>query len=503
MENNTTNSFRELAAGTTLGGGKYTIERMIGAGGFGITYYARQSGLNRIVAVKEFFINGYCIRNTQAHTVLLQGINENVYEKYKKKFIEEAQTLAALKHPNIVQVIDVFEENNTSYMVMPFIEGQTLQKLVETRGTLDYEQTINYLSQIAGAVGYVHSKNILHRDIKPDNIIITPDYHAILIDFGSAREFVHDKTQQHTSILTQGYAPLEQYSTTSRKGAYSDIYSLGAVYYFALTGQKPLPATDRTMETLPAPKTFVATIPDDVNRTIMKAMELKPENRHQTVDEFMNDLLKNKKWNTTHATDKSRKSKFLLIALIIIFVSAVVIFITLVRSSESSINYGYEQIESAASAIEEVKDSIFDINGEIFKYTGTLKDGIPHGLLGRAVFDDKDQYERNSYNGEWENGKRSGQGTLRYKNRNRYEGDFVDNTFNGCGVLTYASGANYKGQFANGKRNGLGIYKYSSGEIERGEWKDNEFVKKMDESEFNTKFDSVCILKNEKLTKTY
>ncbi|MDR2064925.1 MAG: protein kinase [Prevotellaceae bacterium] len=489
MENNTTISFRELSAGYTLFNGKYIIESVIGAGGFGITYKARQSGLNRTVAVKEFFMNGYCIRNTQAKTVILQGIAEDAFEKYRKKFVEEAQTLAALKHQNIVQIIDIFDENNTSYMVMPFVEGQTLQKTVEMRRTLDYKQTINYLSQISEAVSYVHTKNILHRDIKPDNIIITPDHHAILIDFGSAREFVHDKTQQHTSILTQGYAPLEQYSAISRKGAYSDIYSLGAVYYFALTGQKPIAATDRTMEELPEPKTLVPAIPEAVNRTVIKAMELKPENRYQTVSEFMQDLLKNENRTATAGANKVKKNKLLpglSIAVIILISTVSVLFF---RQSEND-----NDSAPMTTVIIEVKDSVFNINGETFKYTGAIKDNLPHGLLGRAEFDDSDL--RNTYNGEWENGKRHGHGTLRYKNRDRYEGDFADNTFNGCGVLTYSSGASYRGQFIDGKRNGLGIYKYSSGEVERGEWKDGDFIKKIDETEFNAKLDSICKFKN-------
>jgi serine/threonine protein kinase len=291
MENNTTNSFRELAAGVMLNGGKYVIERMIGAGGFGITYKARQSGLDRTVAVKEFFMNGYCIRNTQAKTVILQGMTENTFEKYRQKFVDEARLLAKLKHPNIVEVIDVFDENGTSYMVMPFIEGQTLQKLVETQKTLNYALTVNYLSQVASAVEYIHQQNILHRDIKPDNIIITPGHHAILIDFGSAREFINDKTQAHTSMLTQGYAPLEQYDTVSRKGSYTDIYALGAVFFFALTGQKPMDATTRIMEKMPDPKTLNPDISEDVNRTILKAMAMKPANRHQSIDEFMADML--------------------------------------------------------------------------------------------------------------------------------------------------------------------------------------------------------------------
>lgn len=283
--------FRELQPGVTLQNGKYVIERVLGAGGFGITYFARHTSLDQYYAIKEFFIDGRCVRNTMRHTVNLQGIEPDMYEKYRRKFTEEAQTLAKLDHPNIVRVIDVFEENKTSYIVMPFIEGKTLESIVEKNGPLDYGLAVNYIGQIASAVGYIHSKNILHRDIKPDNIMITADNHAILIDFGSAREFIQDKTQHQTSILTKGYAPIEQYSSNSRKGTYTDIYSLGAVFYFVLTGQKPMDATERLSETMPEPKQINPQISEDVNRTILKAMQLKHENRHQTIDEFMKDLL--------------------------------------------------------------------------------------------------------------------------------------------------------------------------------------------------------------------
>jgi len=282
---------KELASGTTLQSGKYTIERVLGAGGFGITYYARHNTLGNHVAIKEFFISGYCIRNTVRKSVSLQGIDSAVYDKYLQKFIEEAQILAQLDQPNIVKVIDIFQENNTAYIVMPFVEGQTLQQSVEQKGRLDYETAVNYIAQLSEAVDYIHQRNILHRDIKPDNVIITPENKAILIDFGSAREFIQDKTQNLTSIYTQGYAPLEQYSANSRKGSYSDIYSLGATFYFALTGQKPMDATTRMMETMPEPKALIPSIPDEANRTIMKAMSLKPEDRQQRIDEFMGDLL--------------------------------------------------------------------------------------------------------------------------------------------------------------------------------------------------------------------
>jgi serine/threonine protein kinase len=177
---------------------------------------------------------------------------------------------------------------------MPFIKGETLQHLVKRTGRLGYETAVNYIAQIAEATAYLHQRNILHRDIKPDNIIIKPDHKAVLIDFGSAREFIHDRIQNQTVILTAGYAPLEQYSSLSRKGSYSDIYSLGAVFYFALTGVKPMDATIRTQETMPEPRYLIPHLPGAANRTIMKSMQLKPEARHQSANDFLNDLLNRK-----------------------------------------------------------------------------------------------------------------------------------------------------------------------------------------------------------------
>lgn len=283
-------SLMELPSGTTLSNGKYIIENKIGEGGFGITYRAIQVGLNRVVCIKEYFIAGKCSRNTRLKTVVPQE-NPERFEKYRLAFVREARMLGGLKHPNIVEVIDVFDENNTSYMVMSFINGNSLQSIVENKGPLRYADAINYIGQITNALEYVHNHRILHRDIKPDNIMITPDHKAILIDFGNAREFEQDKTQIHTSIFTKSYAPPEQYEASSRKGSYTDIYALGATLYFLLTGVQPLESAVRSIERMPTPKELSPNISDDINRTIMKAMQLRPENRHQTIKEFMDDLL--------------------------------------------------------------------------------------------------------------------------------------------------------------------------------------------------------------------
>ncbi len=270
--------------------GKYTIEKKIGEGGFGITYRAIQSGLNRTVCIKEYFPAGRSTRITAHNSVMPQGIDEALFEKYRQAFKKEAETLASLQHPSIVEVIDIFDENNTSYMVMPFIEGRTLQQIVEQQGPIDYPQAVNYLAQVADAVGYIHQRNILHRDIKPDNIIVTAEYRAILIDFGSAREFINDKTQAQTSIVTHGYAPTEQYSNNSRKGAYTDIYALGATFYYILTGKVPLDAVARMTDEMIEPKKLNPSIPEEANRTILKAMQMKAGDRHQSAQDFMDDL---------------------------------------------------------------------------------------------------------------------------------------------------------------------------------------------------------------------
>lgn len=281
----------ELAIGTVLSD-RYEIVRVIGIGGFGITYEARHINLGYTCAIKEFFISGKCVRANDGASVIFQDLQPEMFDKYRTRFMEEAQTLAKLDNRHVVRVRDVFQACGTAYIVMDFIQGETLSQRIQNNGALSFEEAVNIIAQLSEAVEYIHEHHILHRDIKPDNVMITNDNNVVLIDFGSARSFVNDEVQNHTAILTMGYAPIEQYTSTSKKGNYTDIYSLGGVLYFALTGQKPVEATERVLEdTLVAPQQLNPSIPAEAGNTIMKALNMKPEERYQTVAEFRHDLI--------------------------------------------------------------------------------------------------------------------------------------------------------------------------------------------------------------------
>lgn len=295
-----------LPIGTTLSFGKYVIDSVIGIGGFGITYAAHHNVLGTRYAIKELFVSGRSVRDNNHFTVQLQNLEEAKYAKIRKRFFDEAQTLTKLDNPHVVKVLDVFEEYNTAYIVMEYVSGETLYKKIQRNGPIAFRDAVNYIAQLGEAVGYIHSKHILHRDIKPDNVIITPEEQVVLIDFGSARTFVHDEVQNHTTIITQGYAPIEQYSSTAKKGNYTDIYALGATLYYVLTGIRPLEATSRISEQIKSPRELKSEIPEEVNHTIMKAMAIKPENRYQSIEEFMTDLV-GKVMKVPQKTDSSKR----------------------------------------------------------------------------------------------------------------------------------------------------------------------------------------------------
>ena len=282
------NSFA-LARDTRLRSGNYIIGPVLGQGGFGITYKAGDMALRRFVAIKEFFPFG---AGRNSGTVQpTGGMTQASYEETKKKFLEEARTLARFSHPAIVRVFGVWEENNTAYMSMEFLEGKTLQKLIEEKGSIPEKAAVAHIKAVAEALEQVHATGLIHRDIKPDNICVTNDGRTVLIDFGTARAFASGKTVKQTAMLTPGYAPLEQYGQQARFGSFSDAYALGATLYHCLTGRMPAPATDRVSGVeVQAPDQVNPAISPGVSRAVMHAMQIKAADRPQSMREFITEL---------------------------------------------------------------------------------------------------------------------------------------------------------------------------------------------------------------------
>lgn len=267
---------------------RYTILQQIGQGGFGITYKALDTLFDRVVCIKELFISGNS-RREESWSVSSQAVGHIDFAYFKNKFLDEAKKLANFDHPNIVKVLEYFEANNTAYMVMEFVEGKNLKDYVVERNRLNEQEALSLFTQLLDATKAIHSKNYLHRDIKPDNVLITPENKAVLIDFGTAKFHDEKSDNSHTStliLLSHGYAPPEQYSNQNKKDKYTDIYALGATLYFMLTGEKPLQATDRTINELKSISSYYPEVSELIERAVGKAMELNPSNRFQDVEAF-------------------------------------------------------------------------------------------------------------------------------------------------------------------------------------------------------------------------
>ena len=283
-----------LKNNTLLQGGKYRIERFIASGGFGCTYEAYHTLLDMRVALKEFFVSDFCNRDEKTGQVSV-GTQSKValYGKLKKKFMDEARSLYKMKHPGIVRVIDVFEENGTAYYSMEYIDGESLSDVVKKRGKLPEADAVDYIRQVAESLKYVHSLNRLHLDIKPGNIMLGKDGKAVLIDFGASKHY-DDETGENTSTLlginTKGYAPVEQVNQSFKSfSPATDIYALGATLYKLLTGITPPPSTmlvseEATLTPLPS---FISS---STRKAVESAMQLLRKHRPQTIDEWMQML---------------------------------------------------------------------------------------------------------------------------------------------------------------------------------------------------------------------
>ena len=225
---------------------EFEFHRVLGYGGFGITYLGWNLSLDIPVAIKEYLPTGLATREQDGSVVSQTAQAAADFQWGLERFVDEARTLARFQHPNIVGVHQYFEAHSTAYIVMDYVEGEDLSAHLERKGTLQEAELKAILYPLLSALDVIHQADFLHRDIKPGNIVLRDtDGSPVLLDFGAARQAIEAKSRSVTSIVTPGYAPIEQYSSQGHQGPWTDIYALGGVCYRALTGQAPEDATDR------------------------------------------------------------------------------------------------------------------------------------------------------------------------------------------------------------------------------------------------------------------
>ena len=280
----------QLQSGILLQGGKYRIIRVLGQGGFGITYEAEQVALKRVVAIKEFFMKDCCDRNDNSSSVTVgSGTQRELVRKFKTKFIKEAQMIAGFVHPGIVRIFDVFEENETAYYVMEYLPGGSLSDRIKKYGPLPENVAEGYIRQIARALDYIHARNTVHLDLKPSNVLLNSEGEAVLIDFGASKHYDTAGEQTSTTPVgySRGYAPLEQYRDcdVSQFKPSTDIYSLGATLYTLVTGLVPPDATIVSEDGLD----LVPGVSDIIWSAITNSMQSRKK-RPQNIRDFLSCL---------------------------------------------------------------------------------------------------------------------------------------------------------------------------------------------------------------------
>ncbi len=293
----------ELKKGTTLQGGKYKIEKKLGQGSFGITYLATakfttDSGLGKMdvvakVCIKEFFMSDVNSRNEDGSTI--EGSTGSVFTNYRRKFRKEAENLAKLSHSNIVRVFDVFDENGTSYYVMEFLDGENLDDYIKSKGRLPEDEALKNIKEIGAALSYMHSKKMLHLDMKPKNVMHRNDATNHLIDFGLSKQYNENgEPESSTSIGlgTPGYAPLEQsqYKQDGSFPATLDVYALGATLFKMLTGKRPPEAPILVNEGFPSKDLESIGVSRGTIDATAKAMNPIRKHRWANINMFLNNL---------------------------------------------------------------------------------------------------------------------------------------------------------------------------------------------------------------------
>lgn len=336
-----------LTPGTILGN-HFLVGTAIGAGGFGITYRCFDIMLGVVVAVKEFYPMGLVNRAPgQTAVGLLSGDKKNQYRAQMNRFLMEAQSIAQFgRVKDIVNVYDSFEENNTAYIIMEYIDGVLLKDYMEKQGRVDVDTALNIISPIISAVRKIHAKGIIHRDISPDNIFISGEDSIKVFDFGAAR--LNDSTAGTAAekVIKVGYSAPEQYCDKCKQGFFTDIYSVGAIFYQMVTGIKPIESTEREYkDEMKSPAQLGVKIEPNIDRAVMEALAVKPELRFQSIQQFEEALQSKRIAEYPKQKLKKRKRRRnWIISSAVVLVLGVCVFIGLLNTVFKERNVLFESV---------------------------------------------------------------------------------------------------------------------------------------------------------------
>lgn len=298
VENSMPEEAIHMVPGTILHG-QYTIGKVVGYGGFGVTYIAWDNVLEKRVAIKEYLPSEFSTRMPgKPQLTIFNGDKAQQFDDGMKKFLDEARRLAKFQdEPGIVKIYDCFEENSTAYIVMEYLEGVTLGEYLKENGTVPEKVAIQMLMPIMRSLKTVHAEGIIHRDIAPDNIMISTDNQIKLIDFGAARYATTSHSRSLTVIIKPGYSPEEQYRSRGDQGSHTDVYAMGAVLYKMITGKTPPDAMERRAyfengkkDMLEPPSKYVKNLSSNTENAILNAMNVRIEDRTPDMETLIHEL---------------------------------------------------------------------------------------------------------------------------------------------------------------------------------------------------------------------
>ena len=504
---------------------KYIIGNVLGRGGFGITYLAYDKVNQQKVAIKEYFPDSLSYRTPGTVTITnYTGDREEHYKSGVNKFYNEARILSRFNgNDHIINVMEFFYANNTAYYVMEYVNGIDLKKYIAMRGgRLPYNEVLDIMVPVMYALIIVHSMDILHRDISPDNIYLTKDGDIKILDFGAARQVFQEQSSNLSVILKQGFTPIEQYRKRGNHGPWSDIYSLGATVYYALTGSVPEESVNRVeRDDLRMPSALGIPVPADFEMILRKMLAVKAENRFQSMIELKEAMRNLGAASGTGglfprtATKVNKLSNQWIIGIAAGAVCLIIIVVLIMNmsgnknvidntdtpvvqntaSQETSITVTPVERKTVTQVIDEPYTLVTTLFNMDCSYSGEWSDNAPNGQGVLTVLEEIPYYwlegtkitgvftngllqgegkqenkDGSTYTGGFRNGLRSGQGTYTWPNGTKVTGESKNHFLNGKGTAEYYDGSKYEGDFTEGYMDGRGKMTYADGSVYEGDF---------------------------------